>query len=284
MENHIINNKYLISKHIGSGKFGNVFEGMYKKTGDKVAIKIEDEHIPFHILKHEAKIMNMLNINNCKYIPTVFWFGNYSNQMCLIMTYYSCSLADYIKIKTISILQLDRIMVQMINILASIHKNGIIHRDIKPHNFMIKSGEIYLIDFGLSTFYIDCDNNHIPNKENDEIIGTPNYISYNIHNGNIPSRRDDIISIGYIYIYIYNKGLPWENMNIMNDTNEYNELHILNVKNQKRKHLKLWENNIQSICKNINIKIYEYLGLCYQYDYNVMPYYTTLNDIFTKTI
>jgi len=291
MQDNIINNKYLIQNHIGSGKFGNVFNGIYKKTNERIAIKVEDINAPFQLLKHEAKIMNMLNINHCKYIPTVFWFGKFQNAMCLIIPYYSCSLEQYIKIKQINNSQLNYLMIQMINILESIHTNCVIHRDIKPQNFMIKSGDLYLIDFGLSTFYINQDSCHIPNKHIDDIIGNVKYVSYNIHNGHLPSRRDDLISIGYIYIYLHNHKLEWDNI-IINKDLCIGIAELSNYKNEKRKEFKSWGrlsevcSNIQnqykmnSECDKIKLSIYEYMQICYQYDYDELPNYNEINNIF----
>jgi serine/threonine protein kinase len=287
MEIHTIQNKYIIQKCIGSGKFGKVYSGIYKKTNEQVAIKFEDNNAPFNILKREANILNMLNSNNCKYVPSVFWFGIYMDMKVLVMTYYNCSLDEYITKKTLSISQLNNIMIQMIQILESIHKHGIIHRDIKPQNFMLKSGEIYLIDFGLSTFYIDSNNVHILDKMNDCIVGTPKYISYNIHCGNTPSRRDDLISIGYLFIYLFNLKLPWENNIIDREnsninyelTNELTELNTLHFKNIKRKELKSWD-YIEPFCKSINYPIYEFLRICYMFEYNEFPNYQYLIEMF----
>ena len=88
----------------------------------------------------------------------------------------------------------------MINILEEIHNQGVIHRDIKTENFMLHNEEIYLIDFGLSSIFLDENMNHLHGKHNSSfIIGTPKFISIHVHNGKDPSRRDDIISLLYLY-------------------------------------------------------------------------------------
>ena len=129
------------------------------------------------------------------------------------MTYYDTSLYQYLQTnRDISIDKLNRIFLQCIVILESIHKLYVIHRDIKPQNFMLKNGELFLIDFGLSIFYVHENGEHIDESSHDAIIGTPKYISLNIHNGISPSRRDDLISIGYMYIFMFCRELPWENI------------------------------------------------------------------------
>jgi serine/threonine protein kinase len=111
-------------------------------------------------------------------------------------------------------------MISIVEIIEKIHEKGVIHRDIKPENFMISQSRIQdhqdhqivkklnIIDFGLSRIYIK-DDTHIPNKQNSSIVGTMRYISTHIHEGNVYSRRDDIISILYVIIYLLKGRLPW---------------------------------------------------------------------------
>ncbi len=103
-------------------------------------------------------------------------------------------------------------LISMLEIIWRIHDAGIVHRDIKPENFMIKiMGEekkLHIIDFGLSRFYMKG-NNHVENTNNRSIVGTIRYISLNIHEGDVYSRRDDIVSIMYVIIYLIKGKLPW---------------------------------------------------------------------------
>ena len=108
-------------------------------------------------------------------------------------------------------------MITMVEIIEKIHDRSVIHRDIKPENFMISQTQtqdydvtkkIHIIDFGLSRIYMK-DGAHIPNKPNSSIVGTMRYISTHIHEGNVYSRRDDIISILYVIIYLLKGKLPW---------------------------------------------------------------------------
>jgi serine/threonine protein kinase len=68
---------------------------------------------------------------------------------------------------------------------------------------MIKDGELYLIDFGFATFYVNADKEHISiDRTLESILGTPKYISIYNHMGISNSRRDDMISLGYIMFYL----------------------------------------------------------------------------------
>jgi serine/threonine protein kinase len=117
-------------------------------------------------------------------------------------------------------------LIAMIQIISRVHDAGIVHRDIKPENFMIcfptteqkqkqkqkqkEDGEkmLHIIDFGLSKFYMKGDK-HVTNTHDRSIVGTIRYISTHTHDGDVYSRRDDIISIIYVSIYLLKGTLPW---------------------------------------------------------------------------
>ena len=203
------------------------------------------------------------------------------------MTLFEISLYDFIKSKDLSIEQIKKIVIKSIEILENIHHSFVIHRDIKPQNFMIKNGELFIIDFGFSTFYIDDNKNHLPNKENNiencNIIGTPKYISLNIHNGITPSRRDDLISLGYIFIFLLYKYLPWDNFPIFENKDNYEEIHVLHPKNQYIKQLKQIE-TLKKQENSIHQFIYYYIKYCYSLKYDEEPNYYSIKQLILKTI
>ncbi len=91
------------------------------------------------------------------------------------------------------------------------------HRDIKPENFCIGTGNdatcLYLIDYGLSKQYCDSSTKiHFEQwKTTDpsKFTGTLRYASVGAHRGLHLSRKDDLESLGYVMIYMYQGHLPW---------------------------------------------------------------------------
>lgn len=98
------------------------------------------------------------------------------------------------------------------------HNHGILHRDIKPSNIVFgnfttenqyeKDG-LYFIDYGLSTKYIDSDNNLYKYLKNWNFVGSIKYASLHSLNAERQSRRDDLESLFYVLIYLFRGNLPW---------------------------------------------------------------------------
>jgi serine/threonine protein kinase len=229
---------YTFLEKIGSGRFGTVYRGSNDKTGELVAIKLERVHAGngLNILKHETTILNYLYTNACRNIPYIYWYGRYADCPALVMPYYDCSLFGIFTKSgppTPHSFSTHRILYSIIQIIQTIHHSGVVHRDLKPHNFMLRNSELFLIDFGMATFYLDENRQHIaetPAKTH--LLGTLKYISYNIHCGSPYTRRDDLISIGYIYLFIHGI-LYWDRMLFSEETDStFPETHILYSKNQ----------------------------------------------------
>jgi casein kinase 1 len=289
IKDKIIANKYKLGNILSNGSFGVVFSGKNINTNESVAIKFENPNMN-KSLKHETKILNYLYSNKVRKIPAIYWYGNYSSLTCLVITYYEKSLLEYMNelIKKESdnklpsektIKNIQKIGESMIDILSNIHENFIIHRDLKPQNFMIKNNELYLIDFGLSTFYISDMNEHLPNTISDTIIGTPKYMSINILKGNRYSRRDDMLSIGYILSNIYLGQIFWEPElvePITDNLNFQDKLKInypSNIWRRENRRIELFRKYLK------NTNILNYLEDVYSYNYSDKPNYNKLINI-----
>jgi serine/threonine protein kinase len=209
----IIANKYKILEKIGEGKFGKVYKGENIRTKKLVAIKCESCSSGIKSIKYETQIYLALNL---PYLQ-VKWFGQHNEHMIMVLPYLGESLNKIKQTYDFSLFQVLELGIKMINHLQFIHEKGFIHRDIKPDNFVmdLEKGEIYLIDFGFCRKYLQADGTHFLINTNKQLIGTPNFVSINIHNKIEPSRRDDLESIGYIMLYLLNtfESFQMTNMN-----------------------------------------------------------------------
>jgi casein kinase I family protein HRR25 len=248
----IIANKYKIIEKLNNGEFGTIFKAENIRTKELVAIKMESISVETKMLKRETQIYQYLG--KATGIPQVKWYGSTEEYNYMVMPLFGDSLAS----KTFSLVDSFSIGQKIVRILSFIHEKGLIHRDVKPDNFVFNQDgtDVYIIDFGLCKKYIDNDNKHIEMKTGKTIIGTPNFVSVNVHNGVEPSRRDDLISVAYIILYLINGGLPWQTKREIKD-----------IKRQKQLILQ-WCNTPEELIKYIhyceNLKFdetpdYEYL-------------------------
>ena len=182
-----------------------------------LAVKIMSiEHTS--LLQNEVAMYEKLR--EIKYIPTIYASGIEGKFTYLVMDLLEQSVEELHKNygQQMSLKVVIHLALQMITIIEQIHAYGIIHRDLKPANFLLKTNaqnisELYLIDFGLAKCFLDEKNRHCAIKTNEQIIGTTRYMSVNVHQGLTASRRDDLESLGYSFLFLYHGKLPWQNQN-----------------------------------------------------------------------
>lgn len=272
----IISNKYEIHDLLGEGTFGKVFKGKNIRTREEIAIKIQHKDIS-DVLRHEAKIYKFLK--DVSGIPQLRNYGSFEGFNYLIIDLMGPCLAE----KKITPLESINYLISALNIIEFVHDKGILHRDIKPDNFLIKKSEniignnnLYLIDFGLSKYYLTPDKKHMEERKDRKLIGTAKYSSLNVHNGIEASRRDDIESICYCFILIYGKTLPWNDIyNSNSDTKDLKSIYE-KIKNKKEESLE-WLYDIPG-------EFLIFLLYCRKLQYYDKPNYNYLRGLFTNLI
>ena len=197
--NNVIAQKYRLIRKMGQGQFGSVCEAQSVSGPKKYAVKLESMEVPHSILKHEATILFYLNSQKCSRIPFIYHYAPQSNYTCLVMSFYEGGSLTSLK-KSMRLDDKIRWWNSSLNTLAKIHKAGIVHRDIKPDHFMRDGRKQWnLIDFGLATTFYK-DGLHIDQMAKVSIVGTPNYVSHYVHEGWDAVRRDDFLSLIYVFL------------------------------------------------------------------------------------
>ena len=227
----MINKKYVLSSKIGEGSFGSIYRAKNYRTQEEVAVKVEPIKEGINLLKNETNIYQYLL--GTYGVPHVKWYGKDDDNYYMVINLLGKSLQQLLTENTVFSLRLTlQIGIQLIQILKSIHKKGIIHRDIKPDNFLLglkaddyeveenkeinndkkKNNQFYLIDFGLCKPYKRENNEHIEMKKTNGLIGSLTYASLNSHRRIQLSRRDDLESLGYMLVYFNMGRLSWREL------------------------------------------------------------------------
>lgn len=272
--NNLFKDKYKVIKKIGSGSFGEVYLAFSQDDNIYVAIKIEDKYSQSRI-RVEYEIYNYLYFaKQCKNIPKIYHYIETIDSRTLIMELLGPSLDQVFEKynKKFKLGTVFKIAIDIINIMYDVHKSTIIHRDIKPNNFLldIDKKEIYIMDFGLAKkFY--SKKKHISISYDRSLIGTARYASINMHMGLEPSRRDDLESIGYMLIYFAKGVLPWQGLKKKQGVNP------VKLIGEKKMCTPL-----SVLCKDLPPCFEKYLNSCKNLGFTETPDYRYLIDIFLE--
>ena len=179
----VLQDSYRITRLIGAGGMGSVYEGLQLRLGKRVAVKIMARELAANEealarFRREAEITSQLGH---PHIVNVFDFGVApSGEPYLVMEYLEGEDLDH-RIRRVERLPLHtalHIVRQITSALTATHENGIVHRDLKPANiFLLRvAGEddfAKVVDFGISKAKAAA----TQLTRATAIMGTPHYMS-----------------------------------------------------------------------------------------------------------
>lgn len=266
---------YVFYDKIGSGSFGNVYIGINKNTNNEIAAKVEDKQKNKRIIIEQNIYMELYKNGVFDGIPKIYKYIQTNDYNIILMEILGDNLDDIMyktPKKKFSINTTIFIGNQIIKLIKNLHNAKIIHRDIKPNNFLIgkkDKNKIYIMDFGLSKKYIDSEGNHIKYRNDRSLIGTTRYASTHMHLGEEPSRRDDLESIGYMLIYFAKGFLPWQGIKKENKKTQIQSI------GEKKLSISLNE-----LCIGLPNEFKEYIKYCKNLEFDETPNYDYILSLF----
>ena len=272
----LIFDRYKLIKRLGAGSFGSIYAAEYQNQN--YAIKLEEKDRGQNLLENEAYIMSYLHGPG---LPIVKSYGYSSKHNILVMELMGKSLEDIFEsfvVKKMSPRCVCNIGYQMIEILEYIHEKHIIHRDIKPDNFVIGRNEkrkyIYILDFGLSKKYrSSTTKKHYRIIKSKNLTGTARYASINALNGLTQSRRDDLESVGYVLMYFLRGKLPWQGIPLKNKEDRYRKILEKKV-----------ETSAEELCLGYPREFTDYVNYTRNLLYEQEPDYYYLKNLFLNVL
>ena len=279
LQKKLIFKKYKVEQLIAKTNISTIYKGINKITKEQVAMKFEKIGGKCNFLESEVYILLLLKGIG---IPNVISYGKVMNYKVLIEELLGKSIYSIWKrIDNNENILIDvcLIAIQCLDRLEYIHSKNIVHKDIKPANFIFGKKDpqlIYIIDFGMSRKYKSSrTGKHIKYQKVKKINGTMRYMSINACKGYEHSRRDDLESLGYMLIFLIKNTLPW-----------------INIENEKISSKSKLENmrsiktliTSKELCKDLPNEFIQYTDYCRELDFEQKPDYNYLRNLFINVI
>ncbi|KAI1309102.1 Tau-tubulin kinase 2 [Halotydeus destructor] len=224
---HVVKERWRVTKRIGGGGFGEIYEALDMVTREHVAMKLESAQQQKQVLKMEVAVLKKLQGKEhvCRFIGC----GRNERFNYVVMQLQAKNLAELRRAcsansarASFSLSTALRLGLQILRAIQSIHSVGFLHRDVKPSNFSIGRHPhtcriVYMLDFGLARQYIitsvkDGSKNLgevRPPRAAAGFRGTVRYASVNAHKNKEMGRHDDLWSLLYMIVEFVNGALPW---------------------------------------------------------------------------
>jgi serine/threonine protein kinase len=203
-----LNNRYRLDKLIGEGGFAKVFLATDLELGRQVAVKIlepdwaRDKELLTRF-RIEARAIASLDHPN---ILQIYDFGVAKGAPYLVMPYISGStLAARMKQGPFTLDEIGVYLDQIGSALDYAHQHGIVHRDVKPTNLLMRpNGQLVLMDFGLAKLL-----ENVALAEQTAIVGTVAYMAPEQCQG-LVSAASDIYMLGVLLYQLLAEKIPFE--------------------------------------------------------------------------
>jgi beta-lactam-binding protein with PASTA domain len=195
--NKLFDGRYLILRKLGSGGMADVYLAEDKELGRRVALKLlDDRHANddqfVERFRREAQSAAGLNHPN---IVSIFDRGQAEGTYYIAMEYLDGRTLKELLVRngpTPVPIAIDYAR-QILGALAFAHRGGIVHRDIKPHNIVVrKDGRLKVTDFGIAR------SGASQMTEAGSIVGTAQYLSPEQARGAPVDARSDLYSLGIV--------------------------------------------------------------------------------------
>ena len=214
---------YRILEKLGAGGMGVVYLAEDMKLGRKVAIKILSEEYTtnkdrLHRFELEASAASNLNHPN---ILTIHEVGIDDGRHYIATEFIDgATLRRKMAASQLQTPEILDVAIQVASALEEAHAAGIVHRDVKPDNIMVRrNGYVKVLDFGLAKLTESVDRSPLDGEASTKVMvqtdagvvmGTSHYMSPEQARGKTVDARSDIWSLGVVIYEMVAGRIPFE--------------------------------------------------------------------------
>jgi len=209
LEDQLFADRYQLQHLVGKGGMGEVY--LAKDTilgGEEVALKVlkddfqSDER---HVQRFIREVQLTRKVNHPNVIRT-FDVGIWKNRLFLTMEYLEAEpISDLIKDSPLDFEAACRLLIQICRGLDAIHKQDVIHRDLKLGNLLVtNSGDLKIADFGVARPFKSELTLH------SEIVGSSHYMAPEVWTGSETSTACDIYALGVVAYELLTGCFPFD--------------------------------------------------------------------------
>src|SRR5690348_1591714 len=200
--------QFRIVERIGAGGMATVFKAYQPNLDRYVAVKVLPAYHardPIFLKRFQQEARAVAKLQHANIVP-IHEFGDENGITYIVMEYVEGgTLKDRLK-RSISIGESVEFVIQAAEGLGCAHGNGIVHRDVKPANMLLrKDGNLLLSDFGIAKILEGTSNLTRAGTG----IGTPQYMSPEQGTGQPVDRRSDIYSLGIVLFHALTGKVPF---------------------------------------------------------------------------
>lgn len=213
----------MLQELIGRGGMSAVYLAQQRHLSRQVAVKIllpkvstgSKLHEQFLLrFQHEADIIAKLDHIN---IIPIYEYAEQDGDAYLVMPFLTGGSLHNLLTRngSLSLQQTMSYIAQAASALDYAHLHGVIHRDLKPGNFLLHAdGRLVLADFGIAHIVRDTSRTNYPTLTSpDLLLGTPDYMSPEMVRGDRVDHRSDIYQLGIVLFQMISGDIPFKDDN-----------------------------------------------------------------------
>ena len=220
MESGVLLKRYQIVDQIGSGGMGVIYRAFDRLAGEQVALKMINPSaatftgpgagnlVTFQLsLTREFRTLASIRHPNIVSVRDYGFDQNRQPYFTMDLLEGAVDIFEAARGKTLP--EKLHYLYQLLLALAYMHRQGILHRDLKPGNVLVVDGTVKVLDFGLSLI-----SEHSVADISQNTAGTISYMAPELLQGDPPSRTSDLYAVGMMGFEILTESFPFDRKNI----------------------------------------------------------------------